>query len=160
MGSEDRATTLATPIDLDVLQSALEEFPLRLAILFGSHVDGTPTPRSDVDVGVLFGENCSAAERREHYLDLHSTVATALGTEHVDVTPLDDIPPSVGRQALQAYEVLVGDPALAEELREHHEAVSPPPEHEDLVERLDESLVELDDALDAGESRRTRHDGE
>lgn len=156
MGSEDRATTLGTPIDRDGLRSALEEYPLRLAVLFGSHVDGTSTARSDVDVGVVFAETCSAAERRAQYLDLHSTVATALGTDRVDVTLLDDVPPAVGRQALQGYEVLVGDPALAEELRERYEADAPPPAHEDLVERLDESLVVLDDALDTDDSRRTR----
>lgn len=160
MGSNDRATPPVTTIDRDTLRSTLQEYPLHLAILFGSHVDGTSTPQSDIDVGVLFEEDCSAAERRDLYLDLHSTIAMALGTENVDVTLLDDIPPSVGRQALQSYEILVGDRMLAEQVRERYEAAAPPPSHGDLVERLNKSLAALDDALDAGEPRRANSNGE
>lgn len=158
MGSDERAAPSLETIDRDALRSTLTEYPLRLAILFGSTVDGTPTPQSDVDIGVLFEADCSAADRRELYLDLHSTVAAALGTDQVDVTLLDDIPPAVGRQALQSYEVLVGDATLAEELRDRYESAAPPPTHDDLVERLDESLATLDDALDAEDHRPVRHD--
>jgi predicted nucleotidyltransferase len=160
MSSDDQVTPPGTTIDRTAVRSVLEEYPLRLAILFGSHVDGTPTPQSDVDVGVLFEEDCSASERREMYLDLHSTIATALGTENVDVTLLDDVPPSVGRQALQAYEVLVGEPTLAEQLRERYEATAPLPSHGDLVTRLDESLAALDTALDVSDTRRANSGGE
>lgn len=159
MGSEDQATPSVTPIDRNAVRSVLEEYPLRLAILFGSHVDGTPTPQSDVDVGILFEEDCSPAERRKLYLDLHSTIATALGTENIDVTLLDDVPPSVGQQALQSYDVLVGQRALAEQLRERYEEIAPVPSHEDLVKRLDESLATLDTVLDTDDRRRANSRG-
>lgn len=160
MSPEDQVTPPGTTIDRTAVRSVLDEYPLRLAILFGSYINGTPTPQSDVDVGVLFEEDCSAAKRREVYLALHSTIATALGTENVDVTLLDDIPPSVGRQALQSYEVLVGDPTLAEQLRERFEATAPLPSHGDLVTRLNESLAALDTALGDGDTRRSTSDGE
>ena len=111
-------------------------------------------------MGSSIDDDCTPTDRRELYLDLHSTLAAALGTEDVDVTLLDDIPPSVGRQALQSYEVLVGDSALAEQVRRRYEAAAPPPAHEELVERLDEGLLLLDDALKAGNVRRARRDGE
>lgn len=160
MNSDERDPPPVTPIDRNAVRSTLEQYPLRLAVLFGSRVDGTPTPQSDVDIGILFETDCSASERRKLYLDLHSSIATALGTENVDVTLLDDIPPSVGRQALQSYELLVGDPALAEQFRERYEAAAPLPSHKDLLERLDESLTALDDALDAGEAHRVKSNGE
>lgn len=145
-----------TPIDRNAVRSVLEEYPLRLAILFGFYVNGTPTPLSDVGIGILSEEDCSAAERRTFHLDLHSTIATALGSVNIDVTLLDDVPASVGRQALQSYDVLVGQRVLAEqlrELRERYEEIAPVPSHEDLVRRLDESLAELHTALDASDTR-------
>lgn len=74
------------------------------------------------------------------------------------MTLLDDIPPAVGRHSLQSYEVLVGDPALAEQLRDRYEAAAPPPSHGNLVERLNKSLAALDDALDSGNPRRGNSD--
>lgn len=152
MGSDGRSASPEPSVDRTALRSTLEEYPLRLAILFGSRVEGRQHPQSDVDVGVLFEEDCTGAERRERYLDLHSTLPVALDTDDVDVTLLDDVPASVGRQALQSYEVLVGDPAVAERLREQYEAAAPRPSRDDLLARLDERIAQLDAALDGDEA--------
>lgn len=147
-------------LDREAVRSALEEYPLRLAVLFGSRARGSTHPGSDVDLGVVFVEDVPADRRQDLYLDLHATAATVLGTDAVDVTLLDDVPPSVGRQALQSYEVLVGDPALAERLRERYERAAPRPSHEDLLERLDEGLARVDAALGPETRTPTEPDGE
>lgn len=149
----------APDLDREAVRSVLEEYPLRLAILFGSHARGTAHPGSDVDLGVVFAEDVPTDRRQALYLDLHSTAAAALGTDAVDVTLLDDVPPSVGRQALGAYEVLLGDPALAEQLRERYERAAPRPSHEDLLERLDEGLAAIDAALGGRSRERADQDG-
>jgi predicted nucleotidyltransferase len=147
MGTDGRSTS-PVGLDRDALRSALEEYPLRLAVLFGSYVDGSPTSRSDVDVGVVFREDCTDTERRNLYLELHSRLPAVVGTDDIDVTLLDDLPPSVGPQALQTYEVLVGEQALAEELRAAYEATAPSPSRKELVARLDDRLADLDATLD------------
>lgn len=150
MGSDGRSTPPDGPVDREALRSTLEEYPLQVAILFGSHVDGTAHTQSDIDVGVLFEDDCPEAKRREFYLDLHSTLAMAVGTDNVDVTLLDDVPASVGRRALQSYEVLVGDPTVVADLREHYEETAP--SRDEVLARLDEKLVRLDEQANSEEA--------
>jgi predicted nucleotidyltransferase len=147
MSSEGGTDAATNAVDRAALRSTLEEYPLNLAILFGSYAGGSPTPRSDVDIGVVFEDSCSAAEQRELYLDLHSAVAKTLRTDKVDITLLDDLPATVGRQALQSYGVLLGNPDVAERIRKRYERAAPQPSHEELIDRLDESLATIDAAL-------------
>lgn len=48
--------------DLDVIRSVLEEAPVTLAVLYGSHARGEARPGSDVDVAVSFRESLSSVE--------------------------------------------------------------------------------------------------
>jgi len=150
MDSDGRSTAPNAPLDREALRSTLEEYPLKVAILFGSHVEGTAHAQSDVDIGVVFEDECPEDERRELYLDLHSTLAMAVGTDDVDVTLLDDVPASVGRRALQSYEVLVGDSAVPADLRERYEETAP--SREEVLARLDEKLARLDEQANSEEA--------
>lgn len=147
MGSDGCSTAPNGPVDRDALRSTLEEYPLEVAILFGSHIDGTAHTHSDIDIGVVFEDDCPDEQRRELYLDLHSMLAMAVGTDDVDVTLLDEVPASVGRRALQSSEVLVGDPAVPDQLREHYEATAP--SRVEVLARLDEKLDRLAEQADS-----------
>ena len=73
---------------IDRLTSALSDIPgIRLAVLFGSMARGTTTPRSDVDVGILFAVDSTDARR---------LVEAALGRavmREVDVVSLEAASP-------------------------------------------------------------------
>ncbi len=134
-------------VDREALRSELVEYPLCFSVIFGSHAAGTATAQSDIDIGVVFASDCPSPKQRELYLELHSLLAIVLETDAVDVTLLDDVPPAVGRRALNAYELLTGDRRAVEDLRNKLEATAPSPTQQELVERLDDQLSALDAAL-------------
>ena len=69
------------------------------AYLFGSHAEGRAHRDSDVDVGVLLDRRVlpGARDRFEAGLHLSGRLQSALGTRHVDLVVLNDVPPGLGR---------------------------------------------------------------
>ena len=53
--------------------------------LFGSQADGSATPRSDIDLAVLFDHNLSLKEE----LEFEVAVSLVLGTDDVDIVNLN-----------------------------------------------------------------------
>jgi predicted nucleotidyltransferase len=117
--SEPRRTDECTDDVPGALGSVLGDYPVRLAVLFGSGATGELGPGSDVDVAVEFEAGLSRTERNELRFELLSELMAAVGRDEVDLTEIGDFDPVVGREALASCVVLVGSDPRAEY---HHEA--------------------------------------
>lgn len=102
-------------IDSDALRRVFLEHPVRLAIVFGSHVRGTAHSTSDVDLAIEFDDSVSDQEYAEARLRLIADVSSAFGQNAVDVADLRDMAPSIGQSALEHGVVIVGNPERAEQ---------------------------------------------
>lgn len=141
---ESDATT-----DGDGLATVLAEYPVRLAVLFGSQVDGTATEESDVDVAVAFEADLSPAERLSERIDLTTALVQALGTDAVDVTDLDAVKPDVGADALETGRLIVGDRSTLSAYRRRFERDRTTVEdtHDERMRRFESILERLDAAV-------------
>jgi len=135
-------------LDVDSVIETLETYPVRYAVLYGSHAHGVATEESDVDVAVAFDETLSELERFDRRIELVVDLMDALGTDNVDVADLDAIRPEVGLDALETGHVLVGDQETCEEYRERFEREVPSAEtHEDRMRRFDAILDRLEETV-------------
>jgi predicted nucleotidyltransferase len=135
----------AVAVDTEAAVRTLEQYPVRLAVLFGSQVRGTATAGSDVDVAVAFKPSLTAAERLEVRIELTTALAKALGTNDVDVTDLDSVRPEVGVRAVETGTVLVGDQETLEEYADRYERASGAEEtHAERMRRFDDILERLE----------------
>ena len=135
----------AVAVDTEAAVRTLEQYPVRLAVLFGSQVRGTATAGSDVDVAVAFDPALTAAERLEVRVELTTALAKALGTNDVDVTDLDAVRPEVGVRAVETGTVLLGDRETLEEYADGYEPASGAAEtHAERMRRFDDILERLD----------------
>jgi predicted nucleotidyltransferase len=112
-------------VDVHLVVDELAEAPLRLALAFGSRVEGTPVPWSDLDVAVRFDLDRDAGERRR-WLDRLSARIGGVEGPDADVVDLDSIGPHRAYQALHRGILLVGDPSERTEAEARY-----------LVEKLD-----------------------
>lgn len=97
-------------LDLDPLREAIGEYPLSLAVLFGSHATDTVHSLSDLDVAVAFDDDV-ARERKLRLLDeLTVAIQRATAIEAVDIVDLDTVGPAVGYAVLRDGILLRGDP--------------------------------------------------
>ena len=133
-----------TAVDPERVAAVVERYPVRLAVLFGSHARGTQTRDSDVDVAVAFEGNRSASERLELRIDLVADLVDALGTDDVDVSDLEGIRPEVGASALETGTVLVGDRETVDAMRERFERERGDETREERLDRFDSILDRLE----------------
>lgn len=138
---------MAPTADLDAIRDALEDHPVRLAVVFGSQVRGTATSESDVDIAVEFEEGLSADERHRATLELVVDVMEELGVNDVDVTDLDGVPPAVGASALETGVVVLGDDERVEELWEQLDARRTVRSHAERMREFDELLARLEETV-------------
>lgn len=133
-------------VDPGRVSQVVREYPVRLAVLFGSQAQGTATKDSDIDVAIAFDENCPPSERLDRRIELTTDLVEALGTNEVDVTDLDAIRPEVGISALRDGTLLVGNRDLAETYLERfeREARSTDDTHAERMHRFDALLERLE----------------
>ena len=132
-------------IEAEDIRTVLEHHPIRLGVLFGSRARGRSGVHSDVDVAVSFVPSLSEAERHRTRIDLIVELTRTLGIDDVDVVDLDGVRPEVGASALEGGLVLVGDPTLAEDLRERFEARATSLSHAERMRRFDELLARMEE---------------
>lgn len=125
------------------IRSVLAGHPVSVAYLFGSRASGDAGPQSDIDVAVSF-EGLEPGDGRytETLLSLSVDLATALGTDDVDVVDLDTAPPSLVRAVLDRGIRLIGsdDPETLVERARGAEGAS-------ARERFDTFLAATDEHL-------------
>ena len=99
---------------LDQLRRLFEETPRVLAVfVFGSQIDGYATPRSDVDLAVLFDADIPLREQ----LMLQAKLAEILGKD-VDLISFKEAPLLLRRRALQGQLLFERDPIAVANLIE------------------------------------------
>jgi len=147
MGSPEKEDDCTA--DLEGIRDVLEEYPIRLGVLFGSRARGTAGPHSDIDIAVKFDQALSDERRRRARLKLLVDLTQKLGTDDIDVTDLDGVVPKIGASALGDGIILVGSDERAEVLQTRFESEISPESHEDRMNRFDDLLTEMENAVDA-----------
>lgn len=96
------------PIDLEGMETYLEDSPVTFALLLGSHAKGQAEAGSDVDVAVRFPESMDAHERfrTRNRIDAY---LQAFADGFVDVSDIEALPTPVARSAVKDGIILVGD---------------------------------------------------
>lgn len=83
--------------------------PVDVVYLFGSQAGGRVGPMSDVDIGVLFGENISDDERYQRRIKYMGEVGGLVGyPDRADVVDVERVPVTLAYQVIRPkQEVLV-----------------------------------------------------
>jgi len=133
--SDNERRSIATTV-----RGVLEDHPVQLGVLFGSHARGTAGSHSDIDVAVSFDR--SVADQR--WLELGVELTVALGTDDVDIVDLDTVRPAVGYEALSNGRLLVGDPEAMSERLAQFERDRQVPTQAERRARFDDALERME----------------
>lgn len=125
----------------DALCSVLTEYPVRLAILFGSAASEEVDAGSDIDVAIEFEPEVARAERHDLFVRLLTELMAVVERDEVDLSEIGDLDPAVGREALSDATVLVGPSRRAEYHRAAFERLAA--EQPSMRERADRVLTRL-----------------
>ncbi|QIO20884.1 nucleotidyltransferase domain-containing protein [Haloarcula sp. JP-L23] len=148
MSEPSESGDVTVDIDVNRITEIVMQQPVRLAVLYGSHVRGTATSDSDVDIAIAFEGERSSSERLERRVDLTVALSKALGTDSVDVADLDSIRPSIGQSALRTGIVLVGDQDTVSEYLERFERERDTEQtHDERMRRFDSILGRLEETV-------------
>ena len=131
--------------DTDALRDRLTAEPIEVAIVFGSHVEGTATDESDVDIAVEFSDQLSESEKFDHKIRLMGVLPTVLDVGEVDVSDFDRLPPDIGLTAVNDGVLVVGTEERVEQIRDRFEAAYP-----DFRENIERGKKELLERIEAG----------
>ncbi len=92
------------PLDsaaLDSLAGALDREGVVSAMLIGSQARGGAGPLSDIDIGVWHEPDLDPSARLRLRIDLSAAAVRALGTEEVDIVPLNGATPLMRHRAIR-----------------------------------------------------------
>ena len=104
------------PADVrDAVVERLEEEPVSLALLFGSHATGQAVPGSDIDIAVEY--DGPIVDTTDRHLSLVADLTQILGRDDVDVVRLTAVDPRIAVEALETGQLLVGTSEEATRLR-------------------------------------------
>lgn len=103
-------------LDVDALAATLEEYPLSLAVLFGSRATGTAGEMSDLDVAVAFEEDVPEDRRFALLDEMTAEITSETGFEAVDLVDLSTVGPYPGYEIMSEGLLLLGDEDDAVEL--------------------------------------------
>jgi len=92
---------LERPSEERLVEALRAEPCVEEAYLFGSVARGVGGPTSDVDVAVFLDPTVAAAERSSILASLAAALVRALGTNEVDLVPLNDAPPVLYHRVLR-----------------------------------------------------------
>lgn len=135
-------------IDVDSIIATLEEYPVRYAVLYGSHADGVATSESDIDIAVAFPEQLSESERLNCRIELVVDLMEALGTNDVDLADLDAIRPEVGLRAIETGQSLLVEEETRQGYRKQFEReVSTAETYEERMHDFDALLRRLEETV-------------
>jgi predicted nucleotidyltransferase len=126
-------------LDTESIERVVDDAPVTLAILYGSHARGTATSRSDVDLAVSFEESLSSVERTRARLSLIEQLTVALDTDDVDVIPLRRAPPEL-RRVIDTDGIVLSGSADDLDMGESEERST----HADRLAAFDELLADIE----------------
>jgi len=102
------------PMSEASLHEIAQRYGARLLLRFGSTLRGGTHQRSDVDVGVLFGNGVPDFER---LAELEADLQAAFPERPIDLAVLDRADPLFLAKVLERCELLAGEPRRLAELR-------------------------------------------
>lgn len=126
---------------VNVIETALDDTPVTLGVLHGSHARGEATDRSDVDLAVVFEDRLSSIERTRARLELIERLCVALDSAEVDVIPLVDAPPELRREICADGVVIVG---TSTDLEAYCHDEPKPNSHRERLAEFDDLLTEIE----------------
>lgn len=133
--------TTVSGLDIAAVVRVLEQAPVTLGILYGSHARGEATPRSDIDLAVEFDRSLASVERTRARLSLIERLSAELDTDDVDVVPLSRAPDELLETILTDGVLVIGSLADVEAYRRQP---SVPPDRQDRLAAFDAVLDELE----------------
>ncbi len=89
------------------LAGAFDRDGVVAAMLIGSQARGTAGPLSDIDVAFWHEPSLASAERMQLRLELARDAARALGSDEIDVVPLNHASPLIRHRAIRDGRLLV-----------------------------------------------------
>lgn len=104
-------------VDEDAVRACVREYPVSLAVLFGSGASGDVKVAERRDVAVQFESDISKNRRLELLDSLTADLIQSTEFEAVDVVDLGDASPELGYEILSKGVVLAGDEASAADLQ-------------------------------------------
>jgi len=153
--SENAAIDESLP--LETLQEVLQEHPVQLAIVFGSHATGESHSRSDIDIAIEFDAvRPSDPAYNEVFLGLSVDLSEALETDDVDLVDLQTTSPELAETIFDHGVLLIGDREHMAEIRSQLTATEK--QTQSPRERFDAAVARIDRHL--GGSAVTATDGE
>jgi predicted nucleotidyltransferase len=141
----DESKVEESKLPMGRLRSTLEEQPVQLAVLFGSHARGRSHAGSDVDIAVEFdGIRPDDDEYNETLFGLVAELSRTLDTDDVDVVDIHTLGPDVASAVFENGTVLLGDEARFQELGEE---LTRGRDDQPPAERFDDALAKIDEHL-------------
>lgn len=142
---ESAATASSLPIER--MRHTLQQYPVELAILFGSHATDTSTSQSDIDIAIAF-ENVRSSDPGYNrlFFGLSADLSEILGSDDVDLADLHSMPSSLLRSVFENGVLLVGDEETA--TRMHRELTELTDTEHPPQDRLNAALARIDEHLD------------
>lgn len=140
------SASIGDSLPIAELQSVLREYPVRLAIVFGSRASGNTHRSSDTDVAIEFESiDRESSAYNEVFFGLSADLSSELVTDDVDLVDVQTLSPAVAESILEDGVLLVGDLAYAEDLLQRIAAESS--DERSPRERFDAALRKIDDHL-------------
>jgi predicted nucleotidyltransferase len=130
-------------LDIEAILDVLSAFDVSVALLYGSYARDEKTPSSDIDIAIDFESSHTSQERTQIRLQLIERLSSTLGTNEIDVIPLDQAPTELRSEILQDGVLLTGE-------RKHLERYegaftdSGQTTHEERMQKFDSILTDLE----------------
>lgn len=134
-------------ISLDAVTAVLQEYPVSVGFLFGSHARGDAGEQSDIDLAVAFTDLAPGDPGYNDTLfGLSADLVATLGTDDIDVIDLRQASAALARAVFEDGTRLVGSEDEVRRLREQllddgGEDRSPRDRFDDLLVAIDEHLA-------------------
>lgn len=88
------------------VKTRLKELAVSIIYLFGSRADGTSTPMSDTDIGVVLKGRTALEDSRSLYNDLYDLFSGLYPTQKLDIVFLQSAPLTLQYHAIRKGKVL------------------------------------------------------
>lgn len=137
----EREDTTVTDLDVETIVRVLDEAPVSLAILYGSHARGDETPNSDIDLAVEFEPSLSSTELTRARLGLIERLTTELETDEIDVLPLSRVHAELLDEITADGVLIYGSSA---DLERYDAPSVEGPNRQDRLAEFDDLLAELE----------------
>lgn len=98
------------PLDTAAIIDLIDDLPVTLVVLYGSHAREEETEESDIDLAIAYRDTVPEIERTRARFALIDRLSTRLDTA-VDVVPLSETVGSLRRAICEEGVVVYGEPA-------------------------------------------------